>query len=132
VIKTHMVVLTGTAMDEPYLAPIKKQFENHKQVKVLQNILSTQELLQILKSSLAVVAPSTGVAHLSAALGAKTIGIYPPVLVQHPRRWAARGDHVQILSPSVNCPAKFSCLGEKCADYDCLKKITPDDVYRKI
>ncbi|MFP5520722.1 MAG: glycosyltransferase family 9 protein [Bdellovibrionia bacterium] len=124
----YVVVLTGTPADEEYLAPIKLHFAQEPRVLILQNKLSTMELLQILSTAKACVAPSTGVAHLAASLGIKTIGIYPPIRVQHPTRWAHRGPQAQVLVPRVNCPAQFKCLGSSCADFDCLKRITPLDV----
>ncbi|MEN0059324.1 MAG: glycosyltransferase family 9 protein, partial [Bdellovibrio sp.] len=42
------VVLTGTAMDEPWLRDIKEQFKNSTQVLCLQNQLSPSELLAVL------------------------------------------------------------------------------------
>lgn len=132
VLKTHPVVFTGTAMDEPYLAPLKKEFAQNKNVINLQNQLKALELFQILKSSHAVIAPSTGVAHMAAALGAKILGIYSPIRVQHPRRWAARGENVIIFQPPFDCPADFKCLGSACKHFDCMNKITVDQVYRKL
>ena len=46
-----------------------------------------------------VVAPSTGVLHLAAALGVPAIGIYSPLKVEHPRRWAPRGPRATFLVP---------------------------------
>lgn len=84
---------------------------------------SGPELLALLSLSSAVVAPSTGVIHLASSLGKKAIGIYSPVRVQAPTRWAPLGDQCRTLVPDVNCPAALECLGEKCSDYDCMKRI---------
>lgn len=96
----NSIVLTGTPMDEAYLADIKTHFAPHPRVKVLQNQISTRELLSLLKSSCGLLAPSTGVLHLAASLGVPCYGIYSPIRVQHPRRWAARGEKVSIFLPS--------------------------------
>ncbi|MEN0059029.1 MAG: glycosyltransferase family 9 protein, partial [Bdellovibrio sp.] len=55
----------------------------------------------VLGAAKAVIVPSTGIAHLAASLGTPVIGLYSPVRVQHPRRWAARGPQVKILMPPV-------------------------------
>ena len=98
------VVVTGTSADEPWLKEIKEKFKHNPRVLILQNRLNTKELLLILKNAKAVVVPSTGVAHIAASLGTPVLGIYSPVRVQHPRRWAARGEKVQIFMPEGHDP----------------------------
>ncbi|MFN7729336.1 MAG: glycosyltransferase family 9 protein [Bdellovibrio sp.] len=100
------VLLTGTSMDEPYLAPLKSHFSGDARVQSLQAQLTLEELLFVLKFSAGVVAPSTGVVHLAASLGVKTVGLYSPVQAHHPQRWGPRGPHVHVLVPkqvSENC-----------------------------
>ncbi len=94
-----VLCITGTVADEPYLNEIKKMFQNHPSVRWLQNQLNLKELIQILAASECVVAPSTGVAHLAASVGATIHGIYSPVRVHHPKRWAPRGPHVVVHVP---------------------------------
>lgn len=113
------VALTGTAMDEPYLAPIREHFKNNSQVHNLQNKLKTAELLLVLSQAKAVVVPSTGVAHMAASLGTAVLGLYSPLRVQHPRRWAARGPKVSIFVAPQEGP-------------DCMKEITVEQVYNKL
>ena len=102
VIQKMPVVLTGTAGDEPWLKDIKETFKNESRVINLQNKLKTNELFSILKSAKAVVVPSTGVAHMAASLGTQVLGLYSPMRVQHPRRWAARGEKIKIFMPEVS------------------------------
>jgi heptosyltransferase I len=115
----YEVALTGTAMDEAYLAPIKTHFQNNPKVHNLQNQLKTPELLSVLSQAKAVVVPSTGVAHMAASLGTPVLGLYSPLRVQHPRRWAARGARVSIFVAGAEGP-------------DCMKKITVEQVYQKL
>ncbi len=93
------MVLTGTPADEPWLKDIKEKFKGDDKVLSLQNQLKAAELLTVLKNAKAVVVPSTGVAHMAASLETPVLGIYSPVRVQHPRRWAARGKNVHIFVP---------------------------------
>ncbi len=104
-------VITGTKADEPYLSDIKTHFATHPRIRILQNQVSARELLDVLAQAEFVFAPSTGVLHLSAALGQKTFGLYSPRRVQHPRRWAARGPHVEIF-----CPPDSSAENEHCME----------------
>lgn len=95
--KQKQVIITGTAADESYLDQIKQAYTNHPQVLWLQSQLTLPQLVQILAFAEYVVAPSTGVAHLTAAVGTLIKGIYSPVQVHHPRRWAPRGPNVEIF-----------------------------------
>lgn len=117
--KTTNVVLTGTKADEKYLAPIKAKFPHDPNVQSLQGLLDQQELLFILKSSAGVVAPSTGIVHLAASLGARTVGLYSPVRVHHPKRWGPRGADVQVLVPDSDADLE-----------NCMKQITVDQVLK--
>lgn len=130
--KNHVVVVTGTLADEPWLVEIKKEFRGDSQVKILQNSLSSAELLCVLAHAKAVVAPSTGVLHLTASLGVRAIGIYSPVRVQSPTRWRARGSQVVVLAPKVQCPADFECLETRCKEFYCLDNISVQDVIDEI
>lgn len=101
--KNHHVVITGTDSDEPHLNEIKRQYLNHPQVTWLQSKLTLKQLVEILAYSDYVVVPSTGVAHIAAGVGAHVKGIYSPITVQHPRRWAPRGPNVEIfMLPEAN------------------------------
>lgn len=91
------VVVTGTDSDEPYLTQIKSEFFNNPKVVWLQSKLNLKQLIQILAYSKFVLAPSTGVAHLTASVGSQIKGIYSPVRVHHPRRWGPRGPQVEVF-----------------------------------
>lgn len=93
----YQVVITGTDQDEPYLTHIKKIFSENLSVTWLQSKLNLQELIVVLAYSEFVVAPSTGVAHLAASVNAHIKGIYSPVRVHHPKRWAPRGPNVEVF-----------------------------------
>lgn len=120
--KSLQVVLTGTPADEPWLTEIKETFKGHPHVLNLQSQLKPTELFTILKNAKAVVVPSTGVAHIAASLGIPVLGIYSPMRVQHPRRWAARGVHVHIFVPENQDPDSV--------DLRCMDKIEPQDLLK--
>lgn len=94
--KKHLVI-TGTDSDEEYLTEIKEKFLQDANVTWLQSKLNIRELVQVLANSEFVLAPSTGVAHLAASVGAKVKGIFSPVRVHHPTRWGLRGPNVEII-----------------------------------
>ena len=100
--QNKQVVITGTDQDELYLTEIKKVFLTNPQVTWLQSKLNLKELVQVLASSEFVLAPSTGVAHLAASVGAHIKAIFSPVRVHHPTRWAPRGPNVEVLMLDEN------------------------------
>ncbi len=128
----NTVVITGTASDEPYLAPLRKLLNGVGNIYWTEGKLNSTELLMILKSAKCTVAPSTGVLHLAASTGQPTVGIYSPVLVQHPRRWGPQGPRAEVLLPKVGCPATLQCLGPSCPHFDCMKLIAVADVLAKV
>jgi ADP-heptose:LPS heptosyltransferase len=124
------VVITGTSADETHLAPLRPIFSGNPAIRWLDSQLSPAELLAILEQARAVAAPSTGVLHLASALGRRAIGLYSPVLVQAPKRWAPLGPEARALAPEVACPGRFACLGDACALWNCMERITSDSVFR--
>ena len=130
-IKTHIVVITGTSQDTHYLKSLE-ELATEQNVRWTVGKLSPFELLTLLKFSLGVIAPSTGVAHLAAAVNENVIAIYPPVLSQSKTRWGARGKGVTCLSPNVQCPASTRCLETKCPLFDCMNSVTVDEVNVKL
>jgi ADP-heptose:LPS heptosyltransferase len=126
--KGYLVVITGTESDMRWLTEIAGIAQNEKNVCWLVGKLNGIELLAVLGRAKAVVAPSTGVAHLAAACGVKTLGLYSPIKVQSATRWAPRGPYAQTLSPNLTCPSKNKCIKESCDNYPCLTSIKPTDV----
>lgn len=127
--KGTQVVVTGTDADTPYLLKIRAEFENHPQVLWLQSKLNFEELLEILYYSQKVIAPSTGVAHMAAALDKEVHAIFSPIRVHHPRRWAPRGKDVHIYLPQlpeneIPCPGPKNCKIKGCLHKNCMEFIS--------
>lgn len=127
------VVITGTAADQPWLAPLEGPLKSTKNVYWLVGQLNLKSLITVLSQSSATLAPSTGVLHLAASTGTKTIGIYSPIRVQTPIRWGPRGAHAKALTPDIKeCPATHTCLEKACSFYPCLEQITPDQIIKEL
>lgn len=122
------IVVTGTRADEPYIKPIRDMLTDHPRVTWLDGILNGPELVLVLKHASSVIAPSTGVLHLAASCGVPTIGIFSPVKVQSSIRWGPLGTRATSLTPDVSCPARFKCLGQRCPHFDCMQRVTVDQV----
>lgn len=118
------IVITGTKADENWLTDIKKEFLNDPKVLILQNLISSTELLYLLKNAKYVVAPSTGVLHLAASLGTVVYGIFSPIQVHRPNRWGARGfNDVYHFLPPVKCPEIHHCIQQSCPHFNCMENV---------
>lgn len=74
-----------------------------------------------------VVAPSTGPLHLAVALGKPVVTFYPPIRVQSALRWGpylSNEHRASVLVPEVYCGEDFSCRGNLCNYYPCMKGLT--------
>lgn len=116
------IVVTGTKADEPWTGPLKKALGFSKNILWLQNTLNPNELLAVLKGAHFVVAPSTGVIHLAAALGTPVVGFYSPRLPERETRWGPLTKKSLIFTPP---------LGRENQE-DCMNIIEPDEVFKKI
>jgi heptosyltransferase I len=99
--KTCTVVVTSGPNDQKFVEPIRLEFLNSSNVKIIGS-LSLKELMLILEKSKGVLAPSTGVLHLAASSGVPALGIYSPIGVERAVRWGPRGLHVDTLTPELN------------------------------
>lgn len=97
--KERTLVITGTPSDQEFLKDLES-LRGTPQIHWLVGELTSTELLTVLQEALLVIAPSTGVAHLGAALSVPVIALFSPVPVQRPTRWAPRGDNVTCLVPA--------------------------------
>jgi heptosyltransferase I len=105
--KDNPVLITGTKADQKYLAGLE-DLKGMTNVKWIVGELKSSELLDLLSEARSVIAPSTGVLHLAAALGTPTVGLYSPRRVEHPRRWGPRGAKATFLVPAVQDAEMFA------------------------
>lgn len=118
------VVITGTASDEAFLAPLKAQLDASgaatttflRDVLWLDGQLSGDELIAILENARAVVAPSTGVLHLAASTGVATVGLFSQVHVQRALRWGPQGARTAVVEAPAGAPVETGMALIRCAD----------------
>lgn len=129
--KTHVIV-TGTKADIGYIKPLQEKIIASPYIFWWNEKLSVDQLLYVLAKADHVIAPSTGVLHLAAALGTSVTGIYSPVRVQRVKRWGPQGRSVQTLVPAVDCPGTLGCIKEKCSFFDCMALVTAPEILHTI
>ncbi len=91
-------VITGTAADKTAFTA-----EAGEDYFFAAGRLDLYGLMRLIAASQGVIAASTGPLHLSAALGRKALGLYPPIRPMHPGRWAPRGPRARALALNVEC-----------------------------
>ncbi|MCB0407551.1 MAG: glycosyltransferase family 9 protein [Bdellovibrionales bacterium] len=116
------VVITGTAADRPWTSPLKSIPDPEKNILWLNEKLSGDELLILLKNARFVIAPSTGVIHLAAALNTPVVGFYSPRIVEKETRWGPLTDKKIIFSPPTN----------RRNDPACMHLITEENVFNEL
>ncbi len=121
--KDSTVLVTGTKADHKYVNQIAA-VKDVPNVKWLVDELKVFELLDLLSQARSVIAPSTGVLHLAAALGTPVVGIYSPRTVEHPRRWGPKGLYTAVLVPQVD--------GEAAVTPEVMRLLTVDQVFQSV
>jgi len=95
----------------------------------VNNVCGTMTLAQLavfIKQADGLIASGTGPLHLSAAIGQRTLGLFPPTRPMHPGRWAAIGARSQNLAVDESCP---DCRRIQEPTCDCMRRIASDTVY---
>jgi heptosyltransferase-2 len=91
--------------------------------------LAVRQLMAVIEESDVVVSGATGPAHLAAALGVLTVSLFDPRRNNLPIRWKPLGRGA-VLRPHV--PTCEKCTYEACPYWDCLDRITVQDVVIRI
>ena len=87
--------------------------------------LTVRELMAVIGTSQVVVSRATGPAHIAAALDIPTVSIYDPRRNNTGIRWKPLGKGM-LLRPDV--PTCEKCIYEACPYWDCLDRITVEEV----
>jgi lipopolysaccharide heptosyltransferase II len=92
---------------------------------------SLTETAALMRKCALIISPDSGPLHIAAASGAKVIALFGPTPA---KRFAPKDAFIfQKENPVQNCPC-YDIYGnyKKCTTADCMLKITPEDVYKKI
>ncbi len=89
--------------------------------------VSLAELVAVISHADGLVACSTGPLHIAAAMGKRTVGIYPPIRPMHPGRWGPVGPRASYLVLNKDCS---DC--RKSGDCACIRAIGVGEVRERI
>ena len=120
------IYATGAAKDFERIEEVTEGFP----VKNVAGQLSLSETADLLQRVRCVVSVDTGIMHLAAALGVKTVCLHGPT---SPKRWGGLGENVRAVTPK-RCYAPCLQFGfEKgCRKNFCMHSITPKMVLHEI
>ncbi len=109
------VAVTGSEAD----VAIAQRIAGENAVSLAGN-LSIGGFGALARRARAFVGITTGVMHVSAAVGCPTVGIFP-FQSDFPERWAPLGEKTEIVRPSFRChPGDTK---ERCIDYACIENL---------
>lgn len=120
------VCVTGSPQEHARLAPL---LHAHPSVTDLSGKLSLQEFSTLVAQADGLIANSTGPLHLAAALGIRTLGLFPQEHSMGPQRWRPIGPQAEYLaSPEIMCPPT------PCSNHDCrcIRAVSVDAVYQRL
>ncbi len=121
------VIVTWGAGEEETADRVVK--ESRGKAVALQEILPIPSLASLLKRSLFVLAPSTGVLHLADTVGTKVIGLFPPVTHMSTKRWGPYRNIKYCLTPEMERKQRTDASSRN--ETSGLEFITPDAVLGK-
>jgi len=118
--------VTGSAAEGEWLNQHSPELFQLPNVSNLCGKFTLPQLASFIQAADGLIASGTGPLHLSAAIGQRTIGLFPPTArPMHSRRWGALGTRAQSLSQPTNCS---NCKVKHAITCDCMTNISPEMV----
>jgi ADP-heptose:LPS heptosyltransferase len=109
------------------LATLPSRLESR--VHNLAGKLRLTELMSLLARANGFIGASTGPLHIAAALGVRTLGIYPSISPMDSRRWGPLGKRAKAISAK----APGECNACRNADVcPCMEQVTPEAVATEV
>jgi ADP-heptose:LPS heptosyltransferase len=128
------VTILGSPAQVGQAGRLMRMLERHDgRGRVSNRVGHTQwsEIPGILQAADLVICNNSGIAHQSAALGARTLAIYSAS--HQPLEWGPRGPRARAVMMSVACsPCGYERIEDCVNDHLCMRLITPEAVLAQI
>lgn len=121
------IFITGLKAEGEAMNTELPELLSHPQVTDLTGKMNLEELTSFISQADGLLACSTGVLHLAAALGKFSLGLYSPMKPIHPGRWMPIGLHASHLVLDKDCS---DCRGK--TDCACIQAISIESVKNKL
>ncbi len=117
-------ILTGSVSEKNQSDNIEHACPN---VSNLAGKLSLNDFIALIASVDVLIASGTGPLHIAAALGIKTIGLFPPIHALNTQRWGPL--FPKAINLELNKACEVQCQNNDCA---CMKNLLPQNVLLNI
>lgn len=124
IVKDYVVCFTGTEKEGLLF---RSEIPSDKNIIDTTGLLSIDQLMFLIKDSIALVACSTGPLHIAGYAGIKAIGLFSPKIPIHPGRWKPLGEQSTTLVFDPNCK---NCAANK--PCNCIENISVQAVLEKL
>jgi len=122
------IVLTGAPNDRERCEFIADSI-NEKSISIAGKFPFEKEL-QIIKKSEFLVCCNTGILHIAASIGVRTIALHGP---HNSKKWGAYDDKSVVVQSDIFCsPCLYLGHDFGCSKPQCMDRITIDDVFEKV
>jgi ADP-heptose:LPS heptosyltransferase len=104
--------VTGSAKEGEWLAQHGAALLAQPNVRNQCGKLDLDDLTRLIAGCDGLIASGTGPVHMAAALGTRTLGLFPPLKPIDPGRWAPVGTRAQVLveaAPCAGCADAATC-----------------------
>jgi ADP-heptose:LPS heptosyltransferase len=121
------VVLVGSRTQRDQLDQIIDENGGDRRIINIAGSSDWFETAEVVRGADLVIANNSGIAHLAAACGSPTLGIYSGS--HQPQEWGPRGTNVHVVMALVPCsPCGYDKI-ERCPnDHLCMKQIAPETI----
>lgn len=117
--------VTGSALEGEWIENHAAELLRLPNVSNVCGTLSLDQLTTFIQMADGLIASGTGPLHMAAALGQRTLGLFPPTRPMHPGRWAPVGRRAQALCMPTGCTG---CAQKQIVSCDCMTNISPGAV----
>ena len=115
----NVVVLLGPVEEER--SEIAEAFNSF----VIARNLNLGQVASLLASADVYLGNDSGVTHVAAAVGTRTIALFGP---SDAKQWASRGENVTIMTQNAECSPCGPNVMKSCAHRKCLNTLNPEKV----
>ncbi len=125
--ENYQIFVTGLKAEGDLIREQKPELLSHPAVIDLTGKFNLEELSSFISQADGLLACSTGVLHLAAAVGIHALGLYSPMKPIHPGRWMPVGKNSSYLVLAKDCS---DCRNSK--DCACIQSIAVADVKQRL
>lgn len=90
--------------------------------------LSLSQLIALIRHADGLIASGTGPLHIAAAVGQRTLGLFPPLRSMNPGRWGPVGKQAQFLCKPTGCEGCAKRKNRRAMTCECMRNILPEEV----